>query len=87
MIYESKEDSFLLQKHIKKHAKGIVLDLGTGSGILAEEAAKSKKVVKVYGVDIDKEAIKYCIRNQKSKKIIYAQSDLFSLFKFSCISG
>ncbi len=81
MVYEPKEDSFLMQKHIEKYAKGIVLDIGTGTGILAEEAASSKKVVKVFGVDINEEAIKYCIRNQKSKKIIYAMSDLFSLFK------
>lgn len=80
-IYEPREDSFLLQKHIKKYAKGIVLDIGTGIGILAEEAASSKKVVKVFGVDINEEAIKYCIKNQKSKKIIFAMSDLFSLFK------
>lgn len=80
-IYKPKEDSFLIQKHIEKYSKGIVLDVGTGTGILAEEAASSKKVVKVFGVDINEEAIKYCIRNQKSKKIIYAMSDLFSLFK------
>lgn len=80
-IYEPREDSFLLKKHIKKHAKGIVLDIGTGTGILAEEAASSKKVVQVFGVDINEEAIKYCIRNQKSKKIVYAMSDLLSLFK------
>ncbi len=80
-IYKPREDSYLLQKHIKKHAKGVVLDIGTGTGILAEEAAKSKKVVKVFGVDINEKAIKHCIRNQKSKKIIFAMSDLFSLFK------
>ena len=80
-LYEPAEDSFLLKKHVKKYSKGIVLDMGTGSGILAEEAATSKKVVKVFGVDINEEAIKYCIRHQKSKKIIYAKSDLFSLFQ------
>ena len=80
-MYEPREDSFLLQKYVRKYAKGIVLDMGTGSGIQAEEAAKSKKVVKVYGVDIDEESIVYCIKNQKSKKIVYAVSDLFSLFR------
>lgn len=80
-IYEPAEDSFLLQKHVKKYAKGIVLDIGTGTGILAEGAASSKKTVKVFGVDVNEEAIKYCIRSQKSRKIIYAMSDLFSLFK------
>jgi len=80
-IYEPREDSFLLKKYVKKYSKGIVLDMGTGTGIQAEEAASSKKVVKVFGVDINEEAIIYCIRNQKSKKIIFAQSDLFTLFK------
>ncbi len=81
MVYEPREDSYLLQKHIKKYAKGIVLDIGTGTGILAEEAAQSKKAVRVFGVDINEDAIKHCIRHQKSKKIIFAMSDLFSLFK------
>ncbi|MEA2036939.1 MAG: HemK2/MTQ2 family protein methyltransferase [Nanoarchaeota archaeon] len=80
-IYQPEEDSFLIQKYVKKYAKGIVLDIGTGSGILAEYAASSKKVVKVFGIDINEEAIKHCIRNQKSKKIIFAMSNLFNLFK------
>lgn len=80
-IYEPEEDSFLIQKHIKKYAKGVVLDIGTGSGILAEEAAGSKQVVKVFGIDINEDAIIYCIRHQKSKKITFAMSNLFSLFK------
>lgn len=80
-IYEPAEDSFLLQKYVKKYSKGIVLDMGTGSGIQAEEAAKSKKVVKVFGVDINEDAIIHCIRNQKNKKITFATSNLFRLFK------
>ncbi len=80
-IYEPREDSFLLQKHILKNARGVVLDIGTGTGILAEEAAKSKRVVKVFGVDINEDGIIYCIRHQKSKKITYAMSNMFRLFK------
>jgi len=80
-VYEPAEDSFLIQRYVKKYAKGIVLDLGTGSGILAEEAARKKNVVKVFGADINEKAIIHCIRHQKSKKITYAMSDLFSLFK------
>jgi release factor glutamine methyltransferase len=79
-IYEPAEDSFLLQKFVKKYSRGFVLDMGTGTGIQAEVAAGSKKVVKVFAVDINEEAIKYCIRHQKSKKIVFAKSDLFSLF-------
>ncbi|MFH1317064.1 MAG: HemK2/MTQ2 family protein methyltransferase [Candidatus Woesearchaeota archaeon] len=81
MVYEPREDSFLLKKHIKEYAYGLVLDMGTGSGIQAEQAAKSIKVKKVYGVDIDPEAIKYCKSNLKSNKIIWKRSDLFSIFE------
>ena len=93
-IYEPCEDSFLLQKFIRKFARGYVLDMGTGSGILAQEAAAGKRVVKVFGVDINEDAIIHCIRTNKSKKIIFAKSNLFSLFrdykpyrdiKFDCI--
>lgn len=80
-MYQPREDSFLLKKQIKKFAKGIVLDIGTGTGIQALEAAKSKKVVKVYAVDIDKEAIDYCKENIDNKKIIFLKSDLFKIFR------
>jgi len=79
-MYEPAEDSYLLQKHVKKHAKGIVLDMGTGSAIQALEAAKSKKVVKVYAVDIDRLVINYNKKNIINKKIVFLRSDLFSVF-------
>ena len=53
MIYEPAEDSFLLQKYVKKYAKGKVLDMGTGSGIQAE-AAKD-----VLAVDVNPECVEY----------------------------
>lgn len=42
MIYETSDDSFLLLKHIKDYVKtsDSVLDMGTGSGILARESLK-----------------------------------------------
>jgi len=49
-VYEPAEDSFLIQKYIKKYSRGIVLDIGTGTGILAEESASSKRVVKVFAL-------------------------------------
>jgi len=79
-VYEPTEDSQLLKKYIQKHAKGIVLDMGTGSGIQAEEAAASKKVIKVFGVDITKESIIHCIKNIQNKKIKFMMSNLFSVF-------
>jgi len=82
-IYEPQEDSLLLKKYIKKYSKGIVLDMGTGSGIQALEASSSKKVTKVYAVDINKESIDYCRRNIISKKIVFLTSNLFNIFKIN----
>ncbi len=78
MIYEPRGDSFLLQKQIKKYCKpnDIVLDMGTGSGILAKEAAKYCK--KVVAVDVQRGVIAKLKRENHDKKIKYMVSDLFS---------
>ena len=55
MIYEPREDSFLLQKFVKEYANGRVLDMGSGSGILAETPLERTK--KVLAVDINEEAV------------------------------
>ncbi len=80
-IYQPQEDSLLLKKYVKEYSKGIVLDIGTGSGIQAQEAAKNKKVVKVYALDINREAIEHCKYNIFNKKIIFLYSNLFSVFR------
>lgn len=78
MIYEPAEDSFLLQKAVRRYARGRVLDIGTGSGIQALTAARKRTVRSVLAVDIDNEVISF-LRSQKlSKKITVRQSDLFS---------
>ncbi len=77
MIYEPREDSFLLLKHVKEYASRTVLDMGTGSGILAEEAAKTAK--KVFAVDINAEAVAEC-RN-RNRVVTALESDLFSCFE------
>ncbi len=76
-VYEPREDSELLRKYVKRFASGNVLDMGTGSGVLAEEAVKKKNVKSVTAVDINPEVKKY-IKNPKIKVII---SDLFSKVK------
>ncbi|HLD02338.1 MAG TPA: HemK2/MTQ2 family protein methyltransferase [Candidatus Nanoarchaeia archaeon] len=71
MIYEPREDSLLLEKYVRAFARGKVLDMGTGSGILAM-AAKSK-TPDVTAVDVNEEAVKYA----KRKGINAFVSDLF----------
>ncbi|MBW2971520.1 methyltransferase [Candidatus Woesearchaeota archaeon] len=78
MVYEPAEDSFLIQKEVKKLARGRVMDMGTGSGILAETALKSKRVRSVLGADIKKEAVEHCRRSIKNRKASFIVSDLFS---------
>jgi len=76
-VYDPQEDSTLLEKWVKKYAKGKVLDIGTGSGIQAIAAAQSKKVSSILGTDIQREVIEYCKKCIKNKKIAFLQSDLF----------
>ncbi|MCX6710164.1 MAG: methyltransferase [Candidatus Woesearchaeota archaeon] len=80
-VYEPREDSCLIRKHIRKLSKGAVLDMGTGSGILALEASKSKRAGKVYAVDLNRKAIAFALKNSKGKRIEFLYSDLFSCFK------
>lgn len=78
-VYGPREDSLLLEKYVKKFAKGIVLDIGTGSGIQAKAAAE--KADFIMGVDINQKALDFCKKNLKSDKIKFLKSDLFSIFK------
>ena len=81
-MYEPAEDSYLLQKYVKKYAEGKVLDIGTGSGIQATTAAKKKNVDSVLAVDIDNDVISSLKKEIKKKKnndkITLRESDLFS---------
>ena len=80
-VYRPREDSFLLQDHIedlnlKDHD---VLDMGTGSGIIAMKAAE--KGAEVLAADINPEALqnaeKKAIEKELSDKIEFVRSDLF----------
>lgn len=75
MIYKPREDSYLLAEYVKKYAKGRVLDMGTGTGVLALAALEKTKDVEA--VDINKEAVRFA----KSKGVNAYVSDLFSNVK------
>lgn len=76
MLYEPAEDSYLLEKFVKIYAKGLVLDMGTGSGIQAKAAAEISE--NVVAVDISDKALKYVSENINNPKITFLKSDLFS---------
>ena len=59
-VYDPQEDSTLLEKHVRRHASGKVLDIGTGSGLQAIAAAQSSKVSSVIATDVQKGVIDYC---------------------------
>lgn len=78
-VYEPREDSLLLEKYVKKFAKGLVLDVGTGSGIHAKAAAERADFV--IGVDINQKSLDFCNKSIKSDKVNFLKSDLFSIFE------
>ncbi len=81
-VYEPAEDSFLFAEKLHLAAGVRVLDLGTGSGILAVTAAKQG--AEVVAVDINPYAV--CIAkanaelNRVEVRIDFVQGSLFSAF-------
>ena len=74
-MYTPAEDSYLIEKYVKEFARGKILEIGCGSGILLEAALKKSK--DVIGVDIDEESLAYC----KEKGLNVKKSNLFSNVK------
>ncbi len=78
-IYEPREDSYLIQKQIEKYANGRVLDMGTGSGILAIEAANTAN--EVVAADVNPDAVEYVrakVAELGINNLAVIESDLFS---------
>ncbi len=80
-VYEGGEDSEMLGDAVEKYALGKVLDVGCGNGIQSIIAANKKEVTSVWGVDINKEAVKSSEENAKlnsvEKKTKFIASNLF----------
>jgi methylase of polypeptide subunit release factors len=77
MIYQPAEDSFLLEKYVKKFSKNkSVLDVGSGCGIQAKAAILSG-AKSVLAIDINPESVDYI----KKAGIHTIKSNLFSKVK------
>jgi len=78
-VYEPAEDTFLAADNLAVDEKDVVLDMGTGCGILAILAARKAK--KIVAVDLNPHAIR-CARknaqtNKVSDRIDFRRGDLF----------
>ena len=80
-VYRPGEDSYLLARHVRRLVHGEVLDVGTGSGIQAVEAAVKPEVSRVVAVDVSPAAVEAAKRRAESGgvlgKIEFIRSDLF----------
>ena len=79
-IYQPAEDSYLLQKYVRRYATGRVMDMGTGSGIQALTAIEVPSVREVVAVDVNAKAVEALnqeIEKQKLRKIKSLEGNLF----------
>ncbi len=80
-VYEPAEDSFLFAENLNVKQGQVVLDLGTGSGILAVTAAE--KAQSVLAVDLNPYAVRCAKENARLNKaynVAFLQGDLFRAF-------
>ena len=68
-VYQPAEDSQLLLRHASLRFKGTILDMGTGSGYLAVEAAQYPSVSSVVAVDINPEAVETTKQRAQSRNV------------------
>lgn len=76
-VYEPAEDSFLFAENLNVKQGQVVLDLGTGSGILALTAAQKAETV---AVDLNPYAVRCAKENAKlnhAQNVAFLQGDLF----------
>jgi release factor glutamine methyltransferase len=82
-VYEPAEDSFLFAENLAVRKGEVVLDIGTGCGILSIIAAD--KAAKIVAVDINPYAVlcakKNARLNRMLEKICFVQGDLFAPMK------
>jgi len=91
-VYDPGDDSFLAAKHLAKELEkmkgAVVLDMGTGTGILGMVAATSKNVKSVTFADINMHAIENVQDNARlNKEKIKAETNFVNTDLFSKVRG
>ena len=80
-VYKPAEDSYLLLRHVEARVHGRVLDMGTGSGILAIAAARKPDVSEVVVIDINPDSVEMARLKAKDSgllgKMDFRVGDLF----------
>ncbi len=66
-VYEPAEDTFLLAENLAVNEDDVVLDMGTGCGILAILAAKKARMA--VATDLNPHAVEYAKMNAKLNKV------------------
>ncbi len=80
-VYAPSDDSFLLAKWAAKLARGRVLEVGCGSGMVSLACAKNNLKGFVLGADVNPKAVECAVKNAKENAIgnvKFIKSDLFS---------
>jgi len=72
-MYEPREDSYLLQKHVEDTSGDVAIDMCTGTGIIAQTLTKTFD--RVIGIDKDKESIQYASSNVEN--VVFWEHNLF----------
>jgi len=82
-VYQPAEDSFLFIENLAVNDGEVVVDVGTGCGLLGIVAAK--KASRVFVVDINPYAVRCAMENAKlnhvKSKMFFLQTDLFATIK------
>jgi release factor glutamine methyltransferase len=78
-VYEPAEDSFLLAENLQLSLKDYVLEIGTGTGIIAVTAAR--EVAKVVATDINPWAIQCATKNLITNRAFNVELREGSLFE------
>ena len=83
-VYEPAEDSFLFAENLVVRDGDVVLDMGTGCGLLGVVAAE--KAVRVVAVDVNPYAVRCAKENAKLNGVLdrmfFVQGDLFTALRF-----